>query len=163
MKLQDYSGEDEIEGVKTVVHTIHPGHDGSFEELGRLDNGLLKEFPDFEVKQINRSIILGGSLKAWHVHKKQEDIWYVSPQEHLLAGLWDMREDSPTYGSHRMYVLGGGRATMLYIPRGVAHGAMNVLYTPVTLLYFVNAHFNPKDEWRIHYDDLEGFWDTKHE
>jgi dTDP-4-dehydrorhamnose 3,5-epimerase len=60
------------------------------------------------------------------------------------------------------FVLGAGRARLLYTPRGVAHGCANIWNTPSTIIYFVNQQFNLEapDERRLPYDLLgEDFWE----
>ena len=65
--VQDYSKKKLIEGVKIVDVKKFIGEDGTFEELTRLnEQGNMEEFPDFKIKQINRSKLIPGSIKAWH-------------------------------------------------------------------------------------------------
>src|SRR3972149_7096929 len=83
--VQDYSKKKVIDGVKIVDIKRLVGEDGTFEELIRFNkDGKLDEFPGFEIKQINRSRILSGAIKAWHIHFNQEDVWYVSPDDHMI-------------------------------------------------------------------------------
>ena len=63
------------------------------------------------------------------------------------------------------FVLGAGRARLLYIPRGVAHGCANPYRKLMTILYMVNKIWtsDPKtnDEYRIDYREFgEGFWEV---
>ena len=108
-------------------------------------------FPDFSVRQVNRSKILPHAIKAWHVHMNQEDIWYVSADHHVLLGVWDVRAASSTHDMTMRIVLGGGVSRLVYIPRGVAHGVVNLASREATLFYFVNQQFNQEmpDEYRI--------------
>lgn len=156
-----------IDGVKVVENTVFSAGDGTFEEMVRVDDSqMFEKFPDFSLKQVNRSVLLPQAIKAWHLHFNQEDIWYVPPQHFLMLGLWDIRKDSPTSGKNQKIVLGGGRARMVYIPRGVAHGAANFSHQPTTIIYFVNQHFNAEmpDEQRLPWDALgENFWEPEKE
>ncbi|OGK26115.1 hypothetical protein A2954_02805 [Candidatus Roizmanbacteria bacterium RIFCSPLOWO2_01_FULL_37_12] len=151
-----------IEGVKTISIKVHTGEDGTFEELLRLDQkGILRSFPDFQLRQISRSQLLPGAVKAWHVHFNQEDIWYVPPENHMLLGLWDLRKDSPTSDLKMRITLGAGNSRLVYIPRGVAHGILNVNNYTGTIFYFMNNEFNPDkpDEQRLPWDALGAeFW-----
>lgn len=159
--VQSYSPKQKIDGVQMVDNPIFSGEDGTFEELARFDDGMMLKFPDFQIKQINRSIVLPGAIKAWHLHYNQEDIWYVPPQDFILLGLWDVREKSPTSGISQKIVMGAGRARLVYIPRGVAHGAANVSHKESTLIYFVNQCFDAEnpDEQRLQWDLLgNDFW-----
>ena len=52
------------------------------------------------------------------------------------------------------FVLGAGRARLLYIPRGVGHGCANLGTEPATVLYYVNQQFDLQDpdERRLPWD-----------
>lgn len=164
--VQDYSKQSVIEGVKVVALNTMVGEDGDFSELLRLsENGEAVDFPGFFVKQINRSKMLPGAIKAWHLHYKQDEIQTILPEHHLVVGLWDVREKSPTKGKTMKLVLGGGKGHLVFIPKGVAHGYMNVSKKAATILYFVSEHFNSEnpDEQRLPWDSLKNFWEVSHE
>lgn len=164
--VQDYSKKPVIEGVQVKELRNMVGEDGDFSELMRLtENGEAEGFPGFHVRQINRSKMLPGAIKAWHVHFKQDEIQSVSPEDHLVVGLWDTRENSPTKGLTMKLVLGGGKAHTVYIPKGVAHGYMNVSKKAATIMYFVSEQFNLEDpdERRIPWNSVENFWEVSHE
>lgn len=159
---QDYSPKSMIEGIQILNIKHFVTEEGDFGELLRLDqNGNLEMLPDFKVRQMSRSQIFKGSIKGWHVHYGQEDLWYVAPQNHLVVGLWDLRRGSVTEGVATKVVLGGGLSRMLLIPRGVAHGAVNHSPKPVQLYYFMNQQFNAEnpDEQRLPWDSRGAeFW-----
>ena len=46
-----------------------------------------------------------GVVKAWHIHKKQIDWWYVAFGR-LQVALYDVREGSPTLGVTRVLQMG---------------------------------------------------------
>ncbi len=164
---QDYSKQPVIEGVQIIDIKRFVGEDGTFEEIIRVnDNGCLEVFPEFRVKQINRSKLLPGAVKAWHLHYNQEDIWYVGPDDHMILGLWDLRDNSSTKDLKMRIVLGATYSRLVYIPRGVAHGVMNVSNQSGTIIYFVNQQFDAKnpDEQRLKWDAAgEDFWQPKKE
>ena len=163
--VQDYSKKTLIDGVKIVEVKRMAGEDGTFEDLLRLDtSGHLELFREIQVRQINRSKLLPGSIKAWHLHFKQEDVWYVAPEDHMILGLWDTREQSPTKGKTMKVVMGNGTSKLVVVPRGVAHGVVNIASTPGTIFYFVNSQFNlnDADERRLKWDALgASFWDVE--
>src|SRR5258708_23987122 len=105
---QSYEKKPLIEGVKLVPLKNILGEDGSFSEVIRLnDMGQLEEFPDFKLAQINRTSQLGGTVKGWHLHYKQVELWYVPPPYFILVGLWDVRQGSPTQGTvNRIFLVG---------------------------------------------------------
>lgn len=160
---QDYSKKPPIDGVKIVEVRNITGEDGDFAELMRLDDkGQSQEFPGFYPKQISRSRMVPGTVKAWHIHYNQDDIWHVPSSEMLLIGLLDVRRDSPTKHLTMRLAVGNGKAYMVYIPHGVAHGAANLSKKPASIIYFVNQRFdieNP-DEHRLPWDIAgKEFWE----
>lgn len=159
---QDYAPKPHIDGVKIIPIKNSVGDEGDFSEIIRLTNtGELESVPGFKLAQVNRTELFSGSIKAWHVHMKQNEIWYLPPQFHLLVGLWDVRKDSATFNKTMRINLGGGDSSLLYIPNGVAHGSAVFSHENVNLYYFVNQKFNiaDPDEGRIRWDYLgKEFW-----
>lgn len=159
--VQDYSAKPQISGVKIVPVKNFIGEDGDFSQIIRLTNGEIEEIEGMKVVQVNRSKLLPGSVKGWHLHFEQEDVFYLPPSDSLLVGLWDVRGSSPTSGIATKITLGAGVSSLLYIPRGVAHGMTNITGEPIDLFYFVNQKFDVKnpDERRLPWDSLGAdFW-----
>lgn len=158
---QSYEPKKEIEGVKRVQLKNFLADEGDFGEVLRISSGELEALPGFKIAQINRTRVVPGGLKAWHLHFKQDEIWYVLPSNQLLVGLWDVREQSPTKGQTMRFVLGGGQSTLLFIPKGVAHGYTNLSNKDAEMFYFVDNQFDAKipDENRLPFDSLgKEFW-----
>ena len=161
---QGYGATSQIEGVQFLPLQTFVEDGGTFTELGRLAEGALAGLDGFEVRQVNCSLMAAGAIKAWHLHFNQEDLWFVPPSQALVVGLWDVRENSPTTGNTLRFVLGRGRSQLLYIPRGVAHGAANLGSSDAFLFYFVNQQFDAQDpdERRLPYDALgKDFWEIR--
>lgn len=162
---QDYKSKPTIDGVSVMTLKNMSGEDSDFSELLRLNStGEVEQFPGFHVAQINRSTQIPGSIKAWHVHFIQDELWYVADESRLLTCLWDIRKDSPTFGSTMRIPMGGSTHRLVYIPRGVAHGAANLSSNIATIMYFMNAQFNINnpDERRIPWDALgKDFWEPQ--
>jgi len=159
--VQDYGKKEVINGVKLIDLKLHSDDGGEFLELGRLEQGVMKTLPEFNVKQISWSRLLPSAIKAFHIHRRQADLWYISPFDRVLVGLADLRQDSPTYNVKLRLILGGGHSKLLYIPRGVAHGAGNPWSQPATVIYFTDEEFDPAqpDEGRLPYDLFgQEFW-----
>ena len=160
--VQDYTAQKQIAGAKLVNIDHIVGDDGGFAEVMRLkDNGEMELFPKFKLAQVNRTRLIPGNLKAWHLHFKQDEIWYILPRYQLLVGLWDIRKNSSTRGVSLKFNLGGGKSQLLFIPRGVAHGSINLSLKEVEMFYFMSQQFNIKDpdEQRVPWDSLGAdFW-----
>ncbi len=164
---QDYSPKPTIDNVQILQIRNFVGENGDFSELLRLtDAGESELIAGFHIRQINRSKQYTKAVKAWHLHYKQDEIWYVPPDEHLLLGLWDVRDDSKTKGVLQKIPLGGGNSIAVYIPRGVAHGAVNFSGKKANVYYFVNNQFDQAspDEHRLPWDAAgKEFWDAPKE
>jgi dTDP-4-dehydrorhamnose 3,5-epimerase len=165
LSVQDYSKKPTIEGVQLINLNLFSDDGGSLTEVVRLDEeGNLQVLPEFKVRQSTYSQMLPGAIKAFHLHYNQEDVWFITPFDRLLIGLFDARSDSPTYNKTMRFVLGAGKAQILYIPRGVAHGLANPWQKPANMIYFVNQRFDPNapDEHRLPWDILgEDFWQMR--
>jgi len=162
---QEYGPKPAIDGVRIIDLKIMNDDGGSFMEVARLDDkGFLTALPDFQVRQTSYSLVLPGAVKAFHLHFRQDDVWFVPPSERLLAGLIDTRDGSPSVGVSQRIALGGGKAQLLFIPRGVAHGVANLWAASGAIFYFVNQHFDitDPDERRLPYDSAgEHFWEIQ--
>ena len=154
--LQDYGAAPAIDGV--VVKDLKRFHDdgGNFTELGRLTGGLHGDLPGFEVRQVNYSEMDPGVIKAFHVHRRQTDVWFVPPTDKMLLVLVDVRAGSPTENAQSRIVLGDGASRLVRIPPGVAHGVRNLGAARGRIIYFVDTHFSADpeqcDEGRLPWD-----------
>lgn len=155
---QDYSKKPVIDDVKVIDIPYFADDGGYFLELGRWTKQVMQNFPKFDLQQMNYSEMDPGVIKAWHLHYQQEDIWFVPPTHKLLLVLRDCRAKSRTKNVTMRLVLGAGKAKMVYIPRGVAHGAANLWQKSAAVLYFVNNQFTPdpkqSDEQRLPWDQF---------
>lgn len=155
---QDYAPRQPIDGVQLVELRRFNDDGGSITELGRLTAGMHSQLPGFECKQLNYSEMEPGAIKAFHLHHRQTDVWYVPPCDKLLLVLHDCREGSPTAGQTMRFVLGDGKDRLVRIPPGVAHGAANIGQRTGRILYMVDVQFSIKpdecDEGRLPWDYL---------
>ena len=165
LSVQDYAKKSTIEGVQLITLNLFLDDGGSLAEMVRLDDqGNLQLIPEFKVRQTTYSQVLPGVIKAFHLHYNQEDVWFVMPYDRLLIGLFDARKDSPTYNKTMRLVMGAGRAQLLYLPRGVAHGLANPWLQPANMVYFVNQRFDAEqpDEHRLPWNTLgDDFWEIR--
>lgn len=137
-----------IDGVQTKQLIRHPDERGFFEELIRASDPIFKE----GFGQLSRSSMVAGVVKAWHVHKRQVDWWYVVKGTVKVA-LYDAREGSLTQKELNEYILGeDGEDIILKIPAGVAHG-LKVIKGPAELIYVTSGIYSKDEEGRIPYDD----------
>lgn len=167
MKLQKYEQNQVIPGVKFIQLKVHKDDGGQFTELYRASTLDCKEgckglhdslwsdnrFGKPEEVQVNCSKLHPGTIKAFHLHKEQTDIFYTPDK--LLINLIDCRPfheknlDGVNLGvlPRMRFII--DNTTQVVIPPGVAHGVGNPYKEDATLIYFVDKHFNKMDEWRI--------------
>jgi dTDP-4-dehydrorhamnose 3,5-epimerase len=159
---QSYAPRPRIEGVRLIDLQLFSDEGGDFCELARfLGDGALSLVPGFHPAQISYTLMEPGTIKAWHLHRLQDDVWFIPPSDRLIVGLIDLREESTSYDVCMRLVMGAGKARLLLVPRGVAHGVANRTSRPASVIYFTNQSFDPEnpDEHRLPYD-LRGsdFW-----
>jgi dTDP-4-dehydrorhamnose 3,5-epimerase len=154
--LQAYEPAPVIEGVTLTALARHADDGGSLTELARLADGRAEGLDGFTVRQVNYSELAPGTIKAFHLHVRQTDVWYVPPGDRMLVVLLDVRQGSPTEGARRRLVLGDGASRLLRIPPGVAHGVRNIGTAPGRIIYFTDLHFSAEpsscDEGRLPWD-----------
>jgi dTDP-4-dehydrorhamnose 3,5-epimerase len=157
-KLQSYHPTRPIDGVNIVNLTRHHDDGGSLTELARLSEGRPAGLGDFTLRQINYSEVAPGAIKAFHLHARQTDVWFVPPSDRMLLVLFDVRKGSPTEGARMRLMLGDGASRLVLIPPGVAHGVRNLGSATGCLVYFVDVQFTPEpaasDEGRLPWDFL---------
>jgi dTDP-4-dehydrorhamnose 3,5-epimerase len=139
-----------IEGVVLKKLETHRDERGFFREIIRVKDDFFEE----GFGQWSHSLMYPGVIKAWHIHNKQTDWWYVCTGV-LKIVLYDKRSKSATYRQSLEMMLGDGyEPSILKIPPGVAHGC-KCLSGLTNLLYITSHVYDPEDEGRIPHDDPE--------
>ncbi|MDR6224302.1 dTDP-4-dehydrorhamnose 3,5-epimerase family protein [Desmospora profundinema] len=133
---------------------------GTFMEVVRDDEELLERFG-----QLSASMSYPGVIKAFHYHDRQDDLWYF-PVGNAQVVLYDKRPDSSTLGNTDVYYMGEENPSLLFIPKGVAHGYRVLGNRPAMIVYLTTQSYqaNAPDEHRLPFDDPEiGFdWNTRY-
>jgi dTDP-4-dehydrorhamnose 3,5-epimerase len=154
--VQTYGGAPTIDGVRVIELTRHADDGGAMTELARLTDGRVAGLGDFTARQVNYSEMTPATIKAFHLHARQTDVWFVPPSDRMLVVLLDVRRDSRTEGQRQRVVLGNGASRLLVIPPGVAHGVRNIGERRGCIIYFTDVHFSPEpatcDEGRLPWD-----------
>ena len=140
--------------IKKLI--THADERGFFREILRVTDDFFHE----GFGQLSQSRLFTGTTKAWHIHKKQIDWWYVSSGV-IKAVLFDTRPDSATYKTTMEIIMGDNQdAQVLRIPTGVAHGYKCIM-GPADVFYITSGVYNPDDEGRIPHDDKEINYDWR--
>ena len=147
-----------INGVKIKQLKVHqdiPDTDqtqdlGVLMEVVRDDEGLLSKFG-----QSTMSIAPQGTIKAFHHHKYQDDLWFIASGKAKIV-LYDTRKDSPTFKESQVIEAGENDYKVVLIPIGVAHGYKVLSKEPVILFYHTTKSYDAKnpDEERLAWDYL---------
>lgn len=110
------------------------------------------------VPQENVSVSKPGVLRGMHYQKHH-------PQAKLVKVLYgrvldvvvDIRPWSPTFKKATSFLLFDAGA-MLYIPRGYAHGFLNIGETDAVFHYKIDDEYHPEDECGIRWDSIDFIW-----
>src|ERR1700693_1229416 len=98
-----------IEGVVIKELATHADERGFFREVIRETDEFFDQFG-----QWSHSLMYPGTAKAWHIHQRQTDWWYVMGA--LKVALYDTRPGSPTKGQLMEFQMGDRNPTCLKIP-----------------------------------------------
>jgi len=154
--VQSYAPRPTIDGVEIVELKRFADDGGAMTELARLVDGSPQALAGFVMRQINFSEIEPGTIKAFHLHTRQTDVWFVPPGDRVMLVLADVRAGSRTEGVSMRFMLGSGASRLVRIPPGVAHGARNLGAATGRIIYFTDLHFSPDpaecDEGRLPWD-----------
>lgn len=160
--IRHAASPDLISGVRVHPFDVWPDDRGYFLEVIRMKQGLAADFPA-ETTQVSAALSYPGTIKAFHFHKHQTDLWVPTAGLFQIA-LVDLRPHSPTFGLKNTIYAGALRPWQVLIPPGVGHGYKIIGETPAILVYVTNRLYNPEDEGRIAYNDrsIQYDWETQH-
>ena len=153
---------DLIDGVRVQKYDLWPDDRGYFLEVARMQQGLAADFPP-ATTQVSAALSYPGTIKAFHFHLFQTDLW-VPAQGMFQVALVDFRPESRTFGVKNTLYTGALKPWQILIPPGVGHGYKIIGETPAMLVYVTNQLYNPKDEGRIAYNDpsIQYDWELQH-
>ncbi len=152
---------DLIHGVRIKPVRLWPDDRGYFLEVSRMGEGLVRRFPPGST-QVSAALSYPGTIKAFHYHKVQTDLW-VPCQGMFQVALVDLREGSSTFGCRNTLYVGTLRPWRILIPPGVAHGYKVIGESTAMLVYLTDRHYDPSDEGRLPHDApaLAYDWETQ--
>ncbi len=154
--VHDNIGADkgQIEGVVIKRLASWPDDRGHFAEIFRDQEDVAR---GFTVKQTSVTMTRAATIKAFHYHQEQSDI-FVPVVGHIRITLVDFRVESPTFGFGNSIFCGHLYLKAVRIPKGIAHGYEVLGNEDMTMVYYTDQHYNPKDEFRARYDDPAIGW-----
>jgi dTDP-4-dehydrorhamnose 3,5-epimerase len=153
---------DLIDGVILRPYDLWPDDRGYFLEVVRMGQGLAAGFPA-ESTQVSAALSYPGTIKAFHYHLHQTDLW-VPVVGMFQVTLVDLRPESRTFGRKNTIYAGSQKPWQFLIPPGVGHGYKVIGERPGILVYVTNRLYNPKDEGRVAYNDpsIAYDWELQH-
>ena len=107
------------------------------------------------IVQANNSFSkIKGTLRGMHYQlaPKAEDKMVRCLRGALLDVIVDLRQDSPTFLQHFAIELNAENRTMLFVPKGFAHGFLT-LTEDTEALYLVTEFYSPQHERGLRYND----------
>jgi dTDP-4-dehydrorhamnose 3,5-epimerase len=141
---------------------LWPDDRGYFLEVLRVGEGPAAGFPP-ATTQMSAALSYPGTIKAFHYHLRQTDLW-VPAQGMFQIALVDLRPESKTFGRKNTLYAGVLRPWRLLIPPGVGHGYKVIGESSGMLVYVTDQFYNPEDEGRIAYNEPRiGYdWELQH-
>lgn len=103
----------------------------------------------------NQSKSKKGTIRGLHFQKKfsQDKLIQVLHGEIFDVGV-DLRKSSPTFGQWRGYKLSDKNRTLLYIPKGFAHGFL-ALTDDAVIHYLAGDKYDPESDGGILWNDQD--------
>jgi dTDP-4-dehydrorhamnose 3,5-epimerase len=134
-----------IDGVKVKELKVIPDQRGRLMEMLRADDDIFVGFG-----QVYLTTTLPGVVKAWHLHKLQTD-HVVCVSGMIRLGLYDDRQDSPTFGLVNEFYMGIHQPILVQIPPFVYHGWKCVSPEEALIVNTVTQPYNysEPDEYRL--------------
>ena len=124
-------------------------HDAAFRELG-LETGFVESYYSVSGKNV---------LRGMHFQRPPMDhaklVYCIEGA--VLDVAVDLRKGSPAYGTCAKFELDARRASLVYLPRGMAHGFL-VKSDRATLVYSVTSVYSPQHDDGIHWNSVSVSW-----
>ncbi len=142
---------DRIDGVWEKRLSVHPDERGRLMEILRADDDGFRKFG-----QVYMTTTYPGIVKAWHLHKVQDDN-FCCVRGMVKLVLHDGRDDSPTRGTVTEYFLGDHNPMLVRVPAGVHHGWKCISSEESIVVNAATEPYNNEsaDEFRTPWDSQE--------
>ncbi|MCM8815374.1 MAG: dTDP-4-dehydrorhamnose 3,5-epimerase family protein [Candidatus Omnitrophica bacterium] len=148
-----------IQGVKIKKLSYLTDDRGRLLEILRSDDDIFEKFG-----QVYITTCYPGVIKAWHLHKKQNDNMVVISGMAKIV-LYDQRKESETFGEINEFISGDYNPMLIHIPSNVFHGFTCVSTEEAVLLNIPTERYNHNqpDEYRLPFDSkkIPYSWERK--
>ena len=145
-----------IEGVVIKELVTHADERGFFREVIRETDEFFEHFG-----QWSHSLMYPGTAKAWHIHKRQTDWWYVMGA--LKVALYDTRPESPTKGELMELFPGEADYCLVKVPPLVWNGFKGIGVAPAIVANCATLAHRPDEIVRLDptSDTIPYSWDLR--
>lgn len=151
--------ETDLKGCLRILPIVREDSRGTFIKTFHMDEfrslGLPTSFAE-EYFSVSRRGVLRG-LHFQTPPMDHEKIVYCAEGE-VTDAVVDLRRSSPTYGKYALFDLKSSEGTMLYIPKGMAHGFYTRSSTAL-MLYQVTSVYAPACDAGIRWDTAGIPWE----
>lgn len=148
---------DQIDGVWVKDLRFIPDERGRLIEILRSDEEGFVKFG-----QVYMTTTYPGVVKAWHLHKAQDDNFCCLKGTVKLV-MYDARDDSPTKGTINELFIGDHNPKLVKVPPGVYHGWKCISEDEAIVLNVPTEPYNHEapDEYRAAWNtpDIPYSWD----
>ena len=120
----------------------------------KLEQSENYEFTIFMAKLISQ---MGGKEAVSILGKSARAAENSRSRVAIIDVLVDLRKGSPTYGEHQVYELNEKRRSVLYIPKGIAHG-FYALTDQAMVSYSVSEVFSAECDAGVHWNSCGIDW-----
>ncbi len=136
-------------GVFEITLDVLEDERGSFREAWQAEKMAEQGLPIIQPVQQNIAESKYGVLRGIHAEPWDKYIHIV--QGMVFAAIVDLRQDSPTFGTHKTFSLHSGNA--LFVPKGMGNSYL-VTSESAHYSYLVTAHWQPGQSYpAVAYND----------
>lgn len=104
--------------------------------------------PPFQAAHVIYMSLLPGGVSSWHCHRQQADV-IIPIRGQLRIGIYDGREDSPTYKEFRKLHVSVARPVAIQVPTLVWHAIRNPTNEEAAYIVVNDQpyHYEEPDDW----------------
>jgi len=134
-----------IKGTRIKKLKVYFDSRGRLMEILRCDDKIFQKFG-----QVYITTAKPGIVKAWHMHKKQDD-HFVCLVGKIRLALYDGRKNSSTYKKVNEFILDAKKPILVQIPKSVYHGFKGISKVESIVINIPTRPYNLKkpDEYRL--------------
>lgn len=148
-----------IDDVRTKRLKVNLDERGYLMEILRCDEDFFKKFGQCYI-----TTCFPGTVKAWHMHKEQEDN-ICALVGNIKLVLADRREASRTFDRICEFFIGERNPVLIKVPPGIYHGFTALKNSTAMVLNIPDRPYDREDpdEYRLPFDSEEiGYvWEVK--